>query len=86
MGSEMCIRDSFAGALSEIGINNDNLLLSLLFFNIGIEAGQILVLPFFGLVIYLLRTDILKVEVNSFASFLIGGLGTYWLIERILSI
>ena len=76
----------FAGALSEIGINNDNLLLSLLFFNIGIEAGQILVLPFFGLVIYLLRTDILKVEVNSLASFLIGGLGTYWLIERILSI
>ena len=76
----------FAGALSEIGINNDNLLLSLLFFNIGIEAGQIIVLPFFGLVIYLLRTDILKVEVNSFASFLIGGLGTYWLIERILSI
>ena len=76
----------FAGALSEIGINNDNLLLSLLFFNIGIEAGQILVLPFFGLVIYLLRTDILKVEVNSFASFSIGGLGTYWLIERILSI
>ena len=76
----------FAGALSEIGINNDNLLLSLLFFNIGIEAGQILVLPFFGLVIYLLRTDILKVQVNSFASFLIGGLGTYWLIERILSI
>ena len=76
----------FAGALSEIGINNDNLLLSLLLFNIGIEAGQILVLPFFGLVIYLLRTDILKVEVNSFASFLIGGLGTYWLIERILSI
>ena len=76
----------FAGALSEIGINNDNLLLSLLFFNIGIEAGQILVLPCFGLVIYLLRTDILKVEVNSFASFLIRGLGTYWLIERILSI
>ena len=76
----------FAGALSETGINNDNLLLSLLFFNIGIEAGQILVLPFFGLVIYLLRTNILKVEVNSFASFLIGGLGTYWLIERILSI
>ena len=76
----------FAGALSEIGINNDNLLLSLLFFNIGIEAGQILVLPFFGLVIYLLRTDILKVEVNSLASFLLGGLGTYWLIERILSI
>ena len=76
----------FAGALSEIGINNDSLLLSLLFFNIGIEAGQLLVLPFFGLVIYLLKTDMFKIEVNSFASYLIGGLGTYWLIERILSI
>ena len=76
----------FAGALSEIGINNDNLLLSLLFFNIGIEAGQILVLPFFGLVIYLLKRDRIKLEVNSFASYFIGGLGTYWLIERVLSI
>ncbi|MBA11926.1 MAG: HupE/UreJ protein, partial [Gammaproteobacteria bacterium] len=65
----------FAGALSEIGINNDSLLLSLLFFNIGIEAGQLLVLPFFGLVIYLLKTDMFKIEVNSFASYLIGGLG-----------
>ena len=76
----------FAGALSEIGINNDNLLLSLLFFNIGIEAGQLLVLPFFGLVIYLLKRDRIKLEVNSFASYFIGGLGTYWLIERVLSI
>ena len=79
-------RFRFAGALSEIGINNDNLLLSLLFFNIGIEAGQLLVLPFFGLVIYLLKRDRIKLEVNSFASYLIGGLGTYWLIERVLSI
>ena len=76
----------FAGALSEIGINNDSFLLSLLFFNVGIEAGQLLVLPFFGLVIYLLKSDMFKIEVNSFASYLIGGLGTYWLIERILSI
>ena len=76
----------FCGALSEIGINNDSFLLSLLFFNVGIEAGQLLVLPFFGLVIYLLKSDMFKIEVNSFASYLIGGLGTYWLIERILSI
>lgn len=76
----------FAGALTEIGINNENLLLSLLFFNIGIEAGQLLVLPFFGIVIYLLKTEKIKIEVNTFASYFIGGLGTYWLIERVISI
>ena len=76
----------FAGALTEIGINNENLLLSLLFFNIGIEAGQLLVLPFFGIVIYLLKTEKIKIEVNAFASYFIGGLGTYWLIERVISI
>ena len=76
----------FAGALTEIGINNENLLLSLLFFNMGIEAGQLMVLPFFGLVIYLLKSNTIKIEINAFASYFIGGLGTYWLIERVLSI
>ena len=76
----------FAGALTEIGINNENLMLSLLFFNIGIEAGQLLVLPLFGIVIYLLKTEKIKIEVNAFASYFIGGLGTYWLIERVISI
>ena len=76
----------FAGALTEIGINNENLMLSLLFFNIGIEAGQLLVLPLFGIVIYLLKTEKIKIEVNAFASYFIGSLGTYWLIERVISI
>ena len=35
----------FAGALNDIGVNNDALLFSLLFFNVGIEVGQLLVLP-----------------------------------------
>ena len=37
----------FAGALSEIGIANEQLLLSLLFFNIGIEIGQLIMIPLF---------------------------------------
>ena len=76
----------FAGALTEIGISNENLLLSLLFFNIGIEAGQLMVLPFFGLIIYLLKSNKINIEVTAFASYFIGGLGTYWLIERAISI
>ena len=61
-------------------------LLSLLFFNAGIEAGQLMVIPFFALVIYLLKSNKIKIEVNAFASYFIGGLGSYWLIERVLSI
>ena len=76
----------FAGALTEIGISNESLLLSLLFFNIGIEAGQLLVLPLFGLIIYLLKSKKIKIEITAFASYFIGGLGTYWLIERVISI
>jgi hypothetical protein len=45
-----------------------------------------MVLPFFGLVIYLLKSNTIKIEINAFASYFIGGLGTYWLIERLLSI
>ena len=76
----------FAGALSEIGINNENLILSLLLFNLGIEVGQLMILPFFGVIIYLLKSNKIKIEVTSFASYFIGGLGTYWLIERVISI
>ena len=35
----------FAGALSDIGIENNEILLSLLFFNIGIEIGQLVLIP-----------------------------------------
>ena len=76
----------FAGALSEIGIANDQLLLSLLFFNIGIEIGQIIMIPIFLLGIYFLSK--IKLEEKSYigASYLLGGIGSYWFIERVLGI
>ena len=76
----------FAGALTEIGIANEQLLLSLLFFNIGIEVGQLIMIPIFLLGIWLLNK--LKLEKFSYtgASFLLGGIGSYWLIERFLGI
>ena len=43
----------FAGALSDIGIANDQMLLSLLFFNIGIELAQIALNPNSLILIYL---------------------------------
>ena len=41
----------FAGALGEIGIANEQLFLSLLFFNIGIEIGQLIMIPIFLIII-----------------------------------
>ena len=76
----------FAGALNDIGVNNDALLFSLLFFNIGIEVGQLLVLPLFGLIIWLLSRSLFNKTIHQYASYLIGGLGSFWLIERVLAL
>ena len=76
----------FAGALNDIGINNDDLLFSLLFFNIGIEVGQLLVLPFFVLIVWLFNKVKITNFIYQFSSYLIGGIACFWLIERVTKI
>ena len=76
----------FAGALSEIGIANEQLLLSLLFFNIGIEIGQLIMIPIFLIIIWLLQKIKLNFSVTKLSSYAIGGMGSFWLIERVLGI
>ena len=76
----------FAGALSEIGIANEQLLLSLLFFNVGIEIGQLIMIPLFLVSIWLLQKIKLTFSVTKLSSYAIGGMGSFWLIERILGI
>ena len=76
----------FAGALSEIGIANEQLLLSLLFFNIGIEIGQLIMIPLFLISIWLLQKVKFNFSVTKLSSYAIGGVGSFWLIERVLGI
>ena len=76
----------FAGALSEIGIANEQLLLSLLFFNIGIEIGQLIMIPIFLIIIWLLQKIKLNFSVTKLSSYAIGGMGSFWLIQRVLGI
>ncbi|OUW07251.1 MAG: HupE/UreJ protein [Gammaproteobacteria bacterium TMED159] len=76
----------FAGALSEIGIANDQLFLSLLFFNIGIEIGQLMIIPLVGLVIYVLNFINLKNQFRTLITYGIGGMGVFWFVTRIWSI
>ena len=77
----------FAGALSDIGLPQQQLVPSLLFFNIGIEMGQIL----FVIVALALFTIAKKLSsktlINSriYLAYGIGSVAAYWLIERILN-
>jgi hypothetical protein len=76
----------FAGALSEIGIANDQLFLSLLFFNIGIEIGQLMIIPIVGIIIFLLNKVDLKKLFRSLVTYGIGGMGCFWFMTRIWGI
>jgi len=78
----------FAGALAEIGLPANAIPLALLFFNIGVEIGQLL---FIAVVFASMRLLFLAAKGNqahlrpaaTFSAYLIGGIASYWVIERI---
>jgi len=74
----------FASALMDIGIANNNIFLSLLFFNIGIELAQIALIPIPLIIIYLSRKINHYKFVQVVASYSIGGMGFYWFIDRVI--
>lgn len=76
----------FASALMDIGIANNNVFFSLLFFNIGIEIAQIALIPIPLFLIYLSKKYNLLDNLKMVASLCIGGLGFYWFIDRVLGI
>jgi hypothetical protein len=76
----------FANALTGIGIGNEQLFLSLLFFNLGIEAGQLLLLPIFGFLIWAAHRFNLYKQSATLTSLILGGMGFFWFIGRTLSI
>jgi hypothetical protein len=83
-GSGLLHGMGFAGALAETGLPQDNLPLALLFFNVGIEIGQIAFI-FLALAIWLLirkplapwQDRLLPVPV-----YVLGALSAMWCIER----
>tara|TARA_B100001094_G_scaffold207753_1_gene201637 strand:+ start:5710 stop:6660 length:951 start_codon:yes stop_codon:yes gene_type:complete len=76
----------FASALIDIGIDNNKLILSLLFFNIGIEFAQIALIPIPLYLIYLSKKYNYLDKLKNIASLCIGGLGFYWFIDRVIGI
>jgi len=76
----------FANALNEIGIANEQLLFSLFFFNLGIEAGQLLMIPFFGVLIWLAYKVNKYNQSATCVSYVLGSMGFFWLINRTIGI
>jgi hypothetical protein len=75
----------FAGALSDIGLPQGEIPFALLFFNIGVELGQLIFVAAVLLLVGLLRG--LRLETQSWArivpGYIIGTLASYWFIERL---
>jgi hypothetical protein len=75
----------FAGALSEIAVPKDFLLLSLLGFNLGVELGQLIVVAWAALVVDLVRRiTVSHEEWMRAASFGIAACGLFWTAERVI--
>ncbi|MDQ1310985.1 MAG: HupE/UreJ family protein [Pseudomonadota bacterium] len=78
----------FAGALAEVGLPRNSIPLALLFFNVGVEIGQVLFVGALLAVMALLRRLAVPVDARRAVvatSYAIGGLASYWLVERVVA-
>jgi len=77
----------FAGALAEVGLPENSIPLALLFFNIGVEIGQVLFIVAVLAVYHLAkkwnadRFDLARLE--PVPVYFIGGIASYWVFERV---
>jgi hydrogenase/urease accessory protein HupE len=83
----------FAGALAEVGLPHHAIPIALLFFNLGVEIGQLAFVAavfaagsiFQSLITFWLRPALAQRTVDRLdvmAAYVIGGVAAFWLIER----
>jgi hypothetical protein len=83
----------FAGALAEIGLPSDGIAAPLLFFNLGVEAGQVAVVLAAGLAMVAIgkvaaksaKASDRRSSLENVAIYGIGTLAAYWCIERAMA-
>jgi hydrogenase/urease accessory protein HupE len=85
----------FAGALREVGLPQTDIPLALLFFNVGVEAGQLIfiaaVMAVLSLATRILRTrgpvgqGLWRTEalVRTPVAYLVGGTAAFWVVQRV---
>jgi hydrogenase/urease accessory protein HupE len=81
----------FAGALSEVGLPQNAIPLALLFFNLGVEIGQLLFVVTVVILAKLISGYLNRMEVSRIyytawgqraVAYVIGPIAFYWVIER----
>ena len=75
----------FAGALGELGLSDSDIPLALLFFNLGVEAGQVAFICALLAVNYLFQRYLapLLLSIHRGLAYGLGGIATFWFIERL---
>ncbi len=79
----------FAGALAQIGLPQTSIPIALLFFNVGVEVGQLLFIASVFAAIALARQITRRIDLPRPAwawavpPYAIGGIAAYWVIQRI---
>jgi hydrogenase/urease accessory protein HupE len=74
----------FAGALREVGIPEDSVAVALLFFNLGVEAGQLAFVCATLLVLFVWRRALLPTPAWAWRApvYVIGATAAFWFVER----
>ena len=78
----------FAGALSEVGVPQKAVPLALLFFNVGVEIGQLLFIASVLSLAWLVRRAALRSPAwwPRAAAYGIGSVAAFWLVQRTAAI
>lgn len=76
----------FAGALADIGLPQGEVVTALLAFNLGVEAGQLLVIALTLALLALLARGLPRAGAPLLraSTYAIGAVGSFWLIERVI--
>ena len=80
----------FASVLADLGLPDDLRLPALLFFNLGVEIGQLLFVGFLLIFTFFLLKGSRWISINLIflekaTIYFLGGLSAYWTIDRLLS-
>jgi hydrogenase/urease accessory protein HupE len=77
----------FAGALAEIGLPQGEVPMALLTFNLGVEAGQLVIVGVAMMALWTLRKTHARhaVRIQTISAYAIGSIATMWLLQRVLT-
>jgi hydrogenase/urease accessory protein HupE len=77
----------FAGALAEIGLPQGEVPMALLAFNLGVEAGQLVIVGGAILILWAMRraNALYAARIQTIAAYAIGSIAAMWLLQRVLT-